>query len=113
MALLGLAAVSAAQAQGLMFLSKSPAGAYSDEDWKLLSGTATDLLDHGKPGEQRGWSNPATGSSGELKLASAPDYKGAACRRLVFTNRAKGFADPIKSAHVVCKSDTQGWKILK
>jgi len=112
MALLGSIAALPAQAQGLMFLSKAPAGAYTEADWKVLSATANELLDNGKPGEQRGWSNPATGNSGELQLASAPDYKGASCRRLVFTNHAKGIADPSKSAHVVCKAD-KAWKILK
>jgi hypothetical protein len=93
-ALLAVVATAAA-ARPLMignldFLREAPMTFHDKKDSALFRQTAVETLNDAKDGETRTWSNPETGSSGEVTVVRTLPKTDATCRELRITNRAGG-----------------------
>jgi surface antigen len=97
-----------ASAQGnLGFLAKSPAGNFTKEDWALLKGALTSVLQSGADAQQS-WNNPATGAGGKVRtLKDYRDPQGQACKQLQFDSRARGYQGSFKQD--LCRQEDGSW----
>ncbi len=100
---------TAAFAQGYRWLDTSPAAHFNDEDWTMLRSTARELLDNGADGTEDSWENPASGSSGSIKVLNTYQQNGLRCRRTYFSNSAGGFHG--SGIFSLCKVADGSWKI--
>jgi surface antigen len=78
------------------YLRKTPAGNFTAEDWTALKAAVQAVL-NSPEGSARSWSNPATGSGGEVRsLKSYHDSGGALCKQLQMDSKARGYQGSYK-----------------
>lgn len=74
------------------WLKESPAGHFTDEDWKLLRNAARHVLDNGKDGTMERWKNRSTGHFGSIQPMNTFHREGMRCRKATFSNDAGSLA---------------------
>lgn len=87
-ALLSLLVITSANAFNMSFLSYSPAYYFTAQDWKIMKGTADNVLSHGRDNVQVTWSNPKTGANGIFTPYSKFSQNGTICRKMKIFNEA-------------------------
>jgi hypothetical protein len=98
-------------AANLNFLKNAPISKFTDEDLKIFTQTRDQLLNTGKDGETREWSNPATKASGKIIIVKSFKRDGVPCRTLKITNRAQGLSETNPANF--CQQAPQEWTLAK
>jgi hypothetical protein len=98
-------------AANLNFLKDAPISKFTEEDLKIFTQTRDQLLNTGKDGETREWSNPATKASGKINIVKSFERDGLRCRSLKITNRAKGLSQTNPANF--CQQASQEWILAK
>lgn len=104
------AAPAFALASNMRFLEFSPSAFFTEEDWDMVRGAATDLLDNRADGESASWKNEKNGHNGKLTVLNTYAEFGTTCRRMrVFSDAIEVSATRIVN---MCKNKKGEWKIL-
>ena len=99
-----------AHAANMRFLEFSPSAFFTERDWDLVRGAATDLLDNHKDGESVSWENEESGYNGKLTVLNTYTDFGTTCRRMrVFSDAIEVSATRLVN---MCKNKKGVWKIL-
>lgn len=109
-AVFGLATVSTVYGVNVMFWSRSPIAKMNDDDLALLRGAAETALEQASDGETVGWSNPDTGSWGNITPTETQIAQGTTCRKIRIENHAKGLSE--KSVMRLCEQPDGAWKAV-
>lgn len=100
----------AAHAGNLNFLRKSPISYFNDEDMRLLQDAVAQVLADANNYAKKNWSNPATGSSGEVEgRGGFKTSDGVKCRRLRVSNHARGIDG--QATYTLCEDSERSWVI--
>jgi len=100
----------AAHASNMRFLEFSPSAFFTEKDWDMVRGAATDLLDNRADGESASWKNEENGHNGKLTVLDTYAEFGTTCRRMrVFSDAIEVSATRIVN---MCKNKKGEWKIL-
>lgn len=100
----------AAHASNMRFLEFSPSAFFTEEDWALLRGAATNLLDNLADGESVSWKNEKTGHNGKLTVLDTYADFGTTCRRMrVFSDAIQVSATRLVN---MCRNKKGEWKVL-
>ena len=100
----------AVHASNMRFLEFSPSAFFTEKDWDLVRGAATDLLDNRADGESVSWKNEENGHNGKLTVLNTYAEFGTTCRRLrVFSDAIEVSATRIVN---MCRNKKGEWKIL-
>ena len=103
-----LCVLSGSWASNLSFLSSSPLVYFSADDKKMMMDSVRAALDSSAADAGGSWSNPKTGSSGEVQVTGVfTTSDGVPCKQLKVTNRARGLNSV--ATYQVCKSKDRGW----
>lgn len=104
------AAPYATHASNMRFLEFSPSAYFTEKDWDLVRGAATDLLDNHADGESTSWKNEENGHNGKLTVLDTYAEFGTTCRRMkVFSDAVEVSATRVVN---MCKNKKGEWKIL-
>lgn len=101
--------VPSAHAFNLRWLDNTPAGEFTDQDWKLLEQTVTQALTQSKQGARLTWENPETGHSGSVSNIGPVDRDGRTCIRLGIYNKTEKLSG--SSVASFCPQADGGWKM--
>ena len=110
-ALLSAAVILPVEGANLRWLDHSPARFFTDADWQLLSSKSDEVLNEGKDGQEYGWSNPESGSSGSFMAQPAEDRRGLSCRLVKIVTQARTASNT--SQFTFCRQENGEWKIAR
>lgn len=109
-AVCSLAAVSTVYGINVMFWSKSPIAKMNEDDLAMLRRAAEDALTKAEDGETVGWSNPETGSRGNITPTETQIAQGTVCRKVRIENHAGNLSG--KSVMRFCEQANGAWKAV-
>lgn len=90
------------------FLTKSPGGHFTEDDWRQLKQTMLDVLDASDPAAVKSWSNQASGNRGDVKTLKAySDQDGHPCKLLQIDNQGGGYTG--SSKYTLCRQPNGDW----
>ena len=107
--LVGFAVSLPASAQNWRFLKDAPIAYFTPKDLELFKANLRDVLDNGKDGERRSWSNKASGAAGSAVLEETLRQGDNVCRRVRLDNHAKGHGGFTRK--IFCKRVGKGWQV--
>jgi hypothetical protein len=97
-------------ASNLGFLKDAPITRFTGPDLELFNSNLRQALDQTADGDVHRWSNPQSGSAGEIALIRSYDQDGTRCRRTRISNQARGYSEA-KTDAVFCKQPDGSWKV--
>ena len=97
-------------ASNLGFLKDAPITRFTGSDLELFNSNLRQALDQAADGDVRRWSNPDTGSAGDITVVRSYDQDGTRCRRTRISNQASGYSEARTDA-VFCKQADGTWKV--
>jgi hypothetical protein len=101
---------SPASASNVGFLHDSPYFThFKEEDRKMFRDELTQLLDHGKPGDERAWFNSATGAKGTIRFLRSGVGRSVCCHEVYVENRARGRIG--QGQNIFCKDADGVWQL--
>src|SRR3954468_23980487 len=89
------------------FLDRTPYAQFTEEDKSLFNQALHEALNKTPDNETLTWSNPNTGSGGELTPLDTAGAPGRSCRHIEVINKAKGQAE--KGRWSLCKQADGRW----
>jgi surface antigen len=96
------------QAANLGVFTDAPYTYFNEKDRQVFRDTLDNALNGAKDNELRSWSNPATGSAGEITPVRQFERAGRDCREVKIFNQAHGRRN--QSLQVFCKQPDGVWK---
>jgi surface antigen len=97
-----------AQATNLGVFSDTPYSYFNEKDRSIFHDTLDKALNGAKDNELSHWSNPKTGSAGEITPVRQFQYSGRDCREVKIFNQSHGRRN--QSLQVFCKQPDGSWK---
>ena len=104
-------AFAAAPALAANITDDAPLAHFKGKDQGMFDATLNAVLDDGKPGTTRAWSNPETKASGEVKAVKSFTRGESACRTVHVSNRAEGRTSAAN--YTFCKSAQGKWGLAQ
>jgi surface antigen len=98
-------------ASNLGFLKDAPITRFKGPDLDMFQTNLYNTLDRNADGSTSHWENPNTGSAGEIVIVKSFSQDSKRCRRVRFSNRARGYTEA-KTDAVFCKETDGQWKLL-
>jgi len=107
--LIGLACLAqGAQAANLGAFADAPYTYFNEKDREIFHENLNRTLNDAQDNELRTWSNPSTGSAGEITPVRGFERAGQVCREVKMFNQAQGRRN--QSLQVFCKQPDGAWK---
>ena len=91
------------------FLQGTPAETFNKQDWSIFQNAIFDTLDTAQDNDTKSWENPATKTSGEIKVLRSVNNSAHNCRLLNIATRAKDSSNDMEL--IFCKQPNGKWKI--
>jgi len=91
------------------FLREAPLAYFTDSDWSMFRTTLDKALNENADGVATRWSNPSSGSSGEVTPLNTREVNGMTCRETRLVNRAQGMT--AAGDYLLCKTADGEWTI--
>jgi surface antigen len=91
------------------FLQGTPAETFNKQDWSIFEKAIFDTLDNAQDNETKTWQNPATNTSGEIKVLRSVKNSAHDCRLLNIITHAKDSNDDMEL--IFCRQPSGKWKI--
>ena len=86
----------------------APYSYFTEKDRQLFHAALDEALNTGKENELRAWTNPESGSRGEITPIKSFERAGKACRQAKIFNQARGRRN--ESLQVFCRKADGTWK---
>ena len=99
--------ITAAQAQNMVFMRKSPIAWMNDKDQAILKETIDAVL-AAPDGTSTDWLNPDTGSRGKVQVLDTREDYDTTCQHIRMSNQAKGRSG--RGVYRLCLATDGSWK---
>jgi surface antigen len=104
-------ALAAAPVLAVNLTDDAPLANFKGKDRETFDATLYGVLDDGKPGTTRAWSNPETKARGEVKAVKSFTRGESACRTVHVSNWAQGRTS--SANYNFCKSAQGKWVLAQ
>lgn len=93
------------------YLSPDQGASMTREDSELQRSAALSLLNSGRVGDSVPWSNPRSGTQGEVSLLSVLEDGGMPCRQVKYSFLTRGASSQREAVLKMCRRADGSWHI--